>query len=62
MIKEQRIESQSPEAIAYRNMNRVIVNKLFTRKDNEKNKKNKSELDYKARQLWRKIIIHSNTL
>jgi len=61
-LEEQKIVSQNPEAIAYRNMRRWKVDKLFSIRDSKKDKKEKSKFDYLARQLWRKIIKDSNIL
>lgn len=62
MIKtEQRIESRTLEAHAYRNMHRPKVDKFFMIKYKSTGIK-KKKFDRLARQLWRKIIMHSNTL
>ncbi len=60
-LKEQKIESQSSEAIAYRNIHRTKVDKLFNKKYNATGNR-KNIFDRKARQLWRRIIKHSNIL
>ena len=61
VLSEQKFTSFSPEAWAYRNMNRHRVDKLFKAKLKNKGKLRK-KLDFKARQLWRRIIVESNKL
>lgn len=61
ILKEQLIESNSEEAISYRNIHRPKVDKLFIIKLKSKGVKRK-KFDELARQMWRKIIQHSNTL
>jgi hypothetical protein len=74
ILKEQIIESETLQAIAYRNIHRTKVDKIFGKKYNlpKYNKKDPANnlmirkrmraIDQKARQLWRQIIKHSNTL
>ena len=62
MLKEQKIENNSPEAIAYRNMHRPRVDRLFAIKYSKKKRKDRKRLDFAARQLWRKIIKKSNEM
>ena len=61
-IKEQKIISNTPEAIAYRNMNRPRVDKFFRIKYKSKTKEKTKKFDNLARQTWREIIIVSNKM
>jgi hypothetical protein len=61
VLPEQTVTSFTPEANAYRNIHRPIVDKLFLIKSRSKGNL-KKKLDFKARQLWRTIIIHANKL
>jgi hypothetical protein len=62
VLEEQKITSFSPEANAYRNINRYKVDKLFAMKEKSKEKKKIKMFDFLARQKWRKIIRESNKL
>lgn len=62
ILKEQKIDNLSPEAIAYRNMHRPKVDKLFNNKNKTNVEKRRKYFDNKARQLWRRIIKESNSL
>lgn len=72
LIPEPKITSNSVQAILYRNMNRALVDELFSKRDmkvivngSEQYKFPKQErikLDRQARNLWRSIIIESNKL
>jgi hypothetical protein len=61
ILEEQELTSTTPQAHYYRNVNRPRVDKLFKLKEKSSGKK-KKHFDFLARQLWRKIILHSNTL
>lgn len=61
-LPEQKITNYSIAATVYRNINRPLVDKLFLIKEKTSNPQKKRSLDYKARQIWRSVIKHSNTL
>jgi len=61
ILKEQRIISRTLEAIAYRNIHRPKVDKLFILKL-KNTKARRLKFDRLARQLWREVIAKSNKL
>jgi hypothetical protein len=72
MLKEQQITAFSPEACLYRWSMRAYVDNLFAKRyamvrmaDGSKrqtSRKEKSQYDFEARQLWRTVIVDANKL
>lgn len=62
MLKKQKIISHSLRAVAYRNIRRPEVDKLFNIKYMKRKDRDIRRFDYLARKLWREIIKESNKL